>query len=191
MAHLLWYYQQLLTHANEMLEKEREIRVLCDRLHKAEMELAALKLERLSARTHPSVSHSTTTNLIGPTAEGTGLNPSSLGEHNKPLVTSLAERSEGLVTTRQPNAAAAATTDIQSMLLNDPRVIPSFQSAQEQQVTSTNTSLSGALFTTTPVSSEAVSTGLFTATAAAWGRDQSQCCHGKAPPIDEFTGEDR
>ena len=102
------------------------------------------------------------------------------------MITSLAERSEGLVTTRQPSAvattlprmqsrmqAATATTDIQSMLLNDPRVVPSFQSTQEQQVTSTNTSLSGALFTSRPVSSEAITTGAFTATAAPWGRDQS------------------
>ena len=71
------------------------------------MELATLKLERLSAGTHPRVSHSTTTNLIGPTAEG------------------------------------------------------------------------------------AIPTGTFTATAAPWGRDHSQYRRGKAPPIDEFTGEDR
>ena len=73
----LWHTncQQLLTHDSEMLEKDREIRVLCDRLHKAEMELATLKLERLSAGTHPSVSHSTTTNLLGPAAAGAGLNP--------------------------------------------------------------------------------------------------------------------
>ena len=105
----LWHTncQQLLTHDSEMLEKDREIRVLCDRLHKAEMELATLKLERLSAGTHPRVSHSTTTNLMGPTAEG------------------------------------------------------------------------------------AIPTGTFTATAAPWGRDHSQYRRGKAPPIDEFTGEDR
>ena len=38
----LWHTncQQLLTHDSKMLEKDREIRVLCDRLHKAEMELA-------------------------------------------------------------------------------------------------------------------------------------------------------
>ena len=105
----LWHTncQQLLTHDSEMLEKDREIRVLCDRLHKAEIELATLKLERLSAGTHPRVSHSTTTNLMGPTAEG------------------------------------------------------------------------------------AIPTGTFTATAAPWGRDHSQYRRGKAPPIDEFTGEDR
>ena len=102
----LWHTncQQLLTHDSEMLEKDREIRVLCDRLHKAEMELATLKLERLSAGTHPSVSHSTATNLIGPTAEGAGLNP--LGLENKPVITSLADWSTGLVTTRQLSAVA-------------------------------------------------------------------------------------
>ena len=181
----LWHTncQQLLTHDSEMLEKDREIRILCDRLHKAEMELATLKLERLSAGTHPSVSHSTTTNLIGPAAAGVGLNP--LGLENKPVITSLADWSAGLVTTRQSSAvaitlsrlqsgiqAAATATNIQSTLLNDLRVVPSVQSNQEQghygmsnimdtasnprmsftaqpeeQVTSANTTLSGALFT--------------------------------------------
>ena len=138
-----------------------------------------LKLERLSAGTHP--------------IEGSGLNSSSLGEHNEPVITSLAERSEGLVITKQPNAVAtmlpqmdsrmqagAATTDIHSMLLNDPRVVPSFQPTQEQQVTSTSTSLSGAFLTSRPVSSEAVTTEAFTATVAPWSHNQSQCCHGKA-----------
>ena len=105
----LWHTncQQLLTHDSEMLEKDREIEVLCDRLHKAVMELATLKLERLSAGTHPNVSHSTTTNLLGPAAEGAGLNPSGLGEHeNNPMITSLAEWSAGQVTTRQLSAIA-------------------------------------------------------------------------------------
>ena len=126
-----------------MLEKDREIRVLCDRLHKAEMELTTLKLERLSAGTHPSVSHSTATNLIGPAAEGAGLNP--LGLENKPVITSLADWSATLVTIRQSSAvattlprlqlgiqAAATATNIQSTLLNDLRVVPSVQSSQEQ-----------------------------------------------------------
>ena len=181
----LWHTncQQLLTHDSEMLEKDREIRVLYDRQHKAEMELATLKLERLSAGTHPSVSHSTTANLIGPAAAGAGLNP--LGLENKPVITSLADWSAGLVTTRQSSTvattlprlqsgiqAAATATNIQSTLLNDLRVVPSVQSNQEQgqyemsnimdtasnprmsftaqpeeQVTSANTTLSGALFT--------------------------------------------
>ena len=40
----LWHTncQQLLTHDEEMSEKEREIKVLCDRLHRTEMELATL-----------------------------------------------------------------------------------------------------------------------------------------------------
>ena len=113
--------------------------------------------------------------------------------------------------------AAATATNIQSTLLNDLRVVPSVQSSQEQgdyrmstimdtasnprmsftaqpeeQVTSASTTLSGALFTSRLVSSAgAVTTGTSTATAAPWGRDQLQCRRGKAPPIDEFTGEDR
>ena len=63
-----------------MFGKEKEIKVLCDRLHKAEMELPTLKLERLSAGTHPSVSHSTTTNTVGPIAGGAGLNPLGPGD---------------------------------------------------------------------------------------------------------------
>ena len=73
---------------------------------------------------------------------------------------------------------------------SNPRM--SFTAQPEEQVTSANTTLSGALFTSRLVSSAgAVTTGTFTATAAPWGRDHSQCRHGKAPSIDEFTGEDR
>ena len=148
------------------------------------------------------------------------------------MITSLAEWSAGLVTTRQLSAvatilprfqsgiqAAATATNIQSTLLDDLRVVPSVQSSHEQghygmsnlidtasnprksftaqpeeQVTSTGTTLSGALFTSRPVSSAgAVTTETFTATAARapWGCDQSQFRRGKAPPTDEFTGEDR
>ena len=230
----LWHTNcyQLLTHDTEMFEKEREIKVLCDRLHKAEMELATLKLERLSAGTYPSVSHSTTTNIVGPIAGGVSLNPLGPGgQDNKPVITSLPEWSGGLVTTRQSTLAAtmlpqlqpgihAATTtatNIQPTLLSDLRVVPPIQSSQEQgyygmsnlmdsasnprmsftiqpkeQVTSASTTLSSAFFTSRPVSSAGeVTTGTFTTTAAPWSHDQSQCCCGKAPPIDEFTGEDR
>ena len=110
------------------------MKVLCDRLHKAEMELATLKLERLSAGTHPSVSHSTTTNIVGPIAGGAGLNPLGPGGQDiKPVITSLPEWRGGLVTTRQSTLAAimlpqlqpgihAATTtatNIQPTLLSD------------------------------------------------------------------------
>ena len=56
----LWHtnFQQLLTYDEEMSEKEREIKVLCDRLHRTEMELATLKLEKLSEGTQSSVSQS-------------------------------------------------------------------------------------------------------------------------------------
>ena len=63
----LWHTncQQLLTHDSEMFEKQKEIKVLCDRLRRVEMELATLKLERLNAATHPRVSQSTCTNFAG------------------------------------------------------------------------------------------------------------------------------
>ena len=92
-----------------------------------------------------SVSHSTTTNQIGLAAEGAGLNPLGLGEHdNKLVITFLAEQSRGLVTTKHLNVvpttlplfqsgiqAATTATNIQSTLLNDLRVVPSVQSSQE------------------------------------------------------------
>ena len=230
----LWHTncQQLLTHNTEMFGKEREIKVLCDRLHKAEMELATLKLERLSAGTHLSVSHSTTTNIVGPIAGGAGLNPLGPGGQDiRPVITSLPEWSGGLVTTRQStlaatmlpqlqpgiHAATATATNIQPTLLSDLRVVPPVQSSQEQgyygmsnlmdsasnprmsftiqpkeQVTSASTTLSGTLFTSRTVSSAGeVTTGTFTTTAAPWSHDQLQHRCGKAPPIDEFTGEDR
>ena len=113
--------------------------------------------------------------------------------------------------------AAATATNISSTLLNNLRVVPTVRSSHEQghygmpnlmytasnprisftaqpeeQVTSASTTLSGALFISRPVSSVgAVTTGTFTTTAAPWVPDQLQCCRGKAPPIDEFTGEDR
>ena len=54
----LWHAncQHLLTHDSEMLRKESEIKVLYDRLHKAEMELATLKLERFCDGAYTSVS---------------------------------------------------------------------------------------------------------------------------------------
>ena len=73
---------------------------------------------------------------------------------------------------------------------SNPRM--SFTIQPKEQVTSASTTLSGALFSSRPVSSAGeVTTGTFTTTAAPWSHDQSQCRHGKAPPIDEFTGEDR
>ena len=61
----------------------------------------------------------------------------------------------------------------------------------KEQVTSASNNSSGALSTSKPVSSAgAVTTGTFTATAAPWGHDQSQCYCGKTSPVDEFTGED-
>ena len=77
-----------MTHDSEVLGKEREIQVLCDRLHKAEMELATLKLERLCGETYTSVSQPTSINFVGPVAEGTS--PNLLGPEghgNKPTLT--------------------------------------------------------------------------------------------------------
>ena len=96
-------------------------------------------------------------------------------------------------------AMATTTSNTQSTLPSDLGVVPSVQTSREQdhcvlpeeQVTSVSTSLSSALFTSRPVSSaRAATAGTFTATAAPWGSNQSQCRRGKAPPIDEFTGED-
>ena len=53
----------------------RRTKVLCDRLHKVEIELATLKLERLSAGIHTSVSQPTNTNLAGPMAGRASMSP--------------------------------------------------------------------------------------------------------------------
>ena len=72
---------------------------------------------------------------------------------------------------------------------SNPRM--SFTVQPEKQVTNVNTSLSSALFTSRPVNTAgAATTGTCTVTTAQWSSHQSQCCHGKAPPIDEFTSED-
>ena len=71
-----------------MLGKDSEIKVFCDRLHKAEMELATLKLERLCGGTYTIVSQPTSNNFVGPVAEGRS--PNSLGPEghdNKPTIT--------------------------------------------------------------------------------------------------------
>ena len=73
-----------------MFGKEREIRVPCNRLHKVEVELATLKLEKLYGGRHPSVSHTTATNFERPSAGGAGLNLlGPRGRDNKPVITSL------------------------------------------------------------------------------------------------------
>ena len=67
----------------------------------------------------------------------------------------------------------------------------SYSTQPEKQVTNVSTTLSGALFTSRPVhSAGAATTGILTATTTQWSSHQTQCRHGKAPPIDEFTGED-
>ena len=55
-----------------------------------EIELATLKSDGLSSVTHPGVSHSTTTNNVGPIAGIAGLNPLGPGGQDvKPVITSL------------------------------------------------------------------------------------------------------
>ena len=198
-----------MTHDSEMFEKDRKIKVLCDRLCKVKMELATLKLERLSAGTRTSVSPPTSTNFVGPMVGGASIHP--LGPEER--ISMIPKWSGGLGTTTQSGvvtttlpllpsgmyAMATTTNNTQSMLPSDLGVAPSVQTSREQghcvqpeeQVTNVSTSLSSALFTSRPVSSAgAATTGTFTATAAPWGSKQSQCRRGKAPPIDEFTSED-
>ena len=84
-----------------------------------------------------------------------------------------------------------------------PRVLSSIQLCKEclyglsnqlgEQVTSVNIIPSGPFLISGPVSSTGVATTgtvANTALTAPSGDNQSQCCHGKALPIDEFTGED-
>ena len=74
------------------------MKVLCDRLSKVEIELSTLKLERLSAGPHTSVSQPTSTNLVGPVAVEASVNP--LGP--KPIITTIPKWSGDLGTTTQP-----------------------------------------------------------------------------------------
>ena len=228
----LWHTncQQLLTHDSEMIGKQREIKVLCDRLHRVEMELATLRLERLNAATHPTVSQSTCTNFAGSVTGGTSLNPLGPGGYNnKPTFTlpewsgdPLTTTQSGVVITTLPllqsdiHAEATAATNTQSKLWSDPRIVPSVQASRGQghygtsnqtdtassprmsltvqpdgQVTNVSTSLTSAPFISRPINSAGTAaTRTFTVTAAPGGNNQSQCRRGKAPPIDEFTGED-
>ena len=86
----------------------------------------------------------------------------------------------GIVATTLPLLQLATTvTNTQSTLPSDLRVVPSVRSSGEQ------------VQLEVPISSVGpVTTGIFPAMVAPWGSNQSQCRRGKAPPIDEFTGED-
>ena len=44
--------QQILSHDSDMFEKEQEIELLSEKLQRAEMELARLKMEKLSGNYH-------------------------------------------------------------------------------------------------------------------------------------------
>ena len=63
----LWHTncQQLLIHDDEMLKKDEEIEILSDKLQKLEIELATIKLERLSPGTSTSVSQSISSSFVG------------------------------------------------------------------------------------------------------------------------------
>ena len=92
----------------------------------------------------------------------------------------MAPRQLGIVSTTLPLLQLATTeTNTQSTLPSGLRVVPSIQFSREQAQPEV------------PISSaEAVTTGTFPATVAMWDSNQSQCHRGKAPPIDECTGED-
>ena len=128
----LWHTncQQLLTHDEEMSEKEREIKVLCDRLHRTEMELATLKLEKLSEGTQSSVSQSIYGISVGFVLGGASVNPlGPFGQDYKPMVATLPVQSAGSVgrvTTTPLFQSGIYTTALyaQSTL---PRVLPSIQ----------------------------------------------------------------
>ena len=71
------------------------------------------------------------------------------------------------------------------------RVSSNVQPQLGEQVTSVSTISSGPFLTSRSVSSAGVySNNWNCALTAPSGDNQSQCHHGKAPPIHEFTGED-
>ena len=118
----LWHAncQQLLTHDSEMIGKQREIKVLCDKLRRVEMELATLKLERLNAAMHPTVSQSTCTNFAGSMTGGTSLNPLGPGGYNNKPTFRLPEWSGNPLTTTQSGVVITTLLLLQSDRLQQP-----------------------------------------------------------------------
>ena len=124
------------------------MKVLCDRLHRVEMELTTPKLEWLSAGTHPRVSQSISSNFVEPVAAATSLNPlGPEGHDSKSVITAVPEWSRGSVATKQLgvvtttlpllqlaiHVAATTATNTQTMLPSDLRVVPSVQTSREQR----------------------------------------------------------
>ena len=131
----LWHTncQQLLTHDEEMFEKEREIKALCDRLHRTEMELATLKFEKLSEGTQSSVSQSICGNSVGLVVGGAPLGL--FGQDCKLMVATLpvwSAGSEGQRVTTTPLFQSGIYTTAHYTQPTLPRVLPSIQLSGER-----------------------------------------------------------
>ena len=138
----LWHTncQQLLIHDDEMFKKDEEIKILSDKLQKLEIELATMKLERLSVGTSTSVSHSISSSFVGSVPGGVSisiLGPE--GRDNKLINTTIPRWSGGFGTTTRAEVvtttlsavpsrvclASTPNTNTQSTLLSYLSIVPS------------------------------------------------------------------
>ena len=149
----LWHTncQQLLNHDDEMFKKDEEIKILSDKLQKLEIELATMKLERLSAGTSTSVSQSISSSFVGSVPGGVSV--SILGPEgcdNKPITATIPRWSGGFGTTTRAEVvkttlstvplrvclASTTNTNTQSTLLSYLSIAPSVPTSAPSVLTS-------------------------------------------------------
>ena len=113
----LWHTncQQLLNHDDEMFKKDEEIKIFSDKLQKLEIELATMKLERLSTGTSTSVSQSISSSFVGSVPGGVSvsiLGPE--GRDNKPITATIPRWSGGFGTTTRAEVVTTTLSTVPS-----------------------------------------------------------------------------
>ena len=113
----LWHTncQQLLIHDDEMFKKDEETKILSNKLQKLVIELATMKLERLSAGTSTSVSQSISSSFVGSVPGGVSvsiLGPE--GRDNKPITATIPRWSGGFGTTTQAEVVTTTLSTVPS-----------------------------------------------------------------------------
>ena len=183
--------QQLLSHDNNLFEKETEIELLDEKLHKAEMELARLKIEKLSGKL-PVLQETGASGLSDivlvpsdtrtPTCKSDVVN---MGLQTHGSAASLLLPNTGVASSQQSTAG-------QCYELGQPTIA---RNTGVTWVTNSCMSFTHPLIpnrsiTSTGASRHVTSTCLPTPTTQL-DNNPPMCRRGKAPPIDEFTAEDR
>ena len=113
----LWHTncKQLLNHDDEMFKKDEEIKILSDKLQKLEIELATMKLERLSAGTSTSVSHSISSSFVGSVPGGVSVSVSGPeGSDNKPITATIPRWSGGFGTATRAEVVTTTLSTVPS-----------------------------------------------------------------------------